>query len=59
MYKRLADDGPRFCPSKTWQRKKAKERGKKVQNKIMRDNGIMVFLWRLFCTWKPPKKKFK
>jgi hypothetical protein len=30
-------------------------KGKKVQNKIMRDNGIMVLLSRIFCTWKPNK----
>jgi len=40
------------------QRKKPKERGKS-SNKIMRDNGIMVFLWRFFCTWQPEKKLIK
>ncbi len=36
-------------------KEKSQGKGKKVQNKIMRDNGIMVLLWRLFCTWKPKK----
>ncbi len=47
--------GPRFCPSKEG-KGKSQRKGEKSSNKIMRDNGIMVFLWRFFLALGNRKK---